>query len=170
MADFEAASLALQETANTQAFWIGLGQITAILLGPAVGRWEGSARVQEHADHDTKAVTTSRTLLEWIIPLRGSKKWKDYDVPGRSPQLHIHMSAKLRGFDMRDQGMIRTMNGDTPVAKIAERTWSRISEAWRVDVRLGKGILTGLLVLDFSALAPGNIEFCQTSKPKHVRI
>ena len=62
------------------------------------------------------------------------------------------------------------MNGDTPVAKIAERTWSRISEAWRVDVRLGKGILTGLLVLDFSALAPGNIEFCQTSKPKHVRI
>lgn len=128
MTQFEAASLALQETTNAQTFWIGLGQIVVILLGLATMRWKGHARAQEHADHDTKTVTTPRTLLEWIIPPKGSKKWKDYDVPGRSLQLHIHMSAKLRGLDMRDQGVIRTMNGDAPVAKIAESTWNRISQ------------------------------------------
>ena len=42
MTDFEAASLALQETASAQMFWIGLGQIVVILLGLAVMRWEAT--------------------------------------------------------------------------------------------------------------------------------
>ena len=66
--EFEAASLALQETANTQTFWIGIGQIEIIFLGPAVMRWEGRARAREHAGRHVEAMTALRTLIERTAP------------------------------------------------------------------------------------------------------
>ena len=60
MTDFEAASLALQETTNAQTFWIGIGQIAVIFLGLAVMRWESCARAREHAE----AMTALRVLIE----------------------------------------------------------------------------------------------------------
>ena len=68
MTDFEAASLALQETASAQMFWIGLGQIVVILLGLALIHWEGGARTQEHADRHVEAMTALRTLIERTAP------------------------------------------------------------------------------------------------------
>ena len=58
MTHFEAASLALQETASAQTFWIGIGQLAVIFLGLAVMRWESCAR-----SHDRVACThrTNRT-------------------------------------------------------------------------------------------------------------
>lgn len=68
MTEFDGASLALQETANAQTFWISIGQIAVILLGLAVMRWEGRARAQEHADRHVEAMTALRTLLERTAP------------------------------------------------------------------------------------------------------
>ena len=60
MTDFEAASLALQETASAQMFLVGIGQIAVIFLGLAVMRWESCARAREHAE----AMTALRVLIE----------------------------------------------------------------------------------------------------------
>ena len=69
MTHFEAASLALQETASAQTFWIGIGQLAVIFLGLAVMRWESRAR--GHADRHAEAMTALRVLIERTAPPKG---------------------------------------------------------------------------------------------------
>jgi len=82
MTDFQTATLAVQATANTQAFWIGAGQIavagigvivSAVLILRGLRTMErfGERREAAHERRHAETMTALRTLIERTTPKNG---------------------------------------------------------------------------------------------------
>lgn len=75
MTDFEAATIAVQQTQAAYALWVGLGQIAVVALGMTAMLWEGIRRGKQHADRHTEAMIALKALIERTAP-RQERDWR----------------------------------------------------------------------------------------------
>ena len=68
MTDFEAATIAVQQTQAAHAVWAGLGQVAVVALGIPAMLWEGIRRGRQHADRHAEAMTALKALIERSAP------------------------------------------------------------------------------------------------------
>lgn len=76
MTDFEAATIAVQQTQAAHALWVGLGQVAVVALGMTAMLWEGIRRGKQYADHHAEAMTALKALIERSVP-RSERQERD---------------------------------------------------------------------------------------------